>query len=232
MFLCFLTCQWCCVPSPRNLEWRGKSSHLLFWFKKQNHTFFSPFLFVCFLHLPSHIHTHTCMFDEAWVICSFTTTLLRTRRQNMQSNMRPVDAPVLFSNLRSCLPGYLTVATCETCCQLHFVVVSFSMSVSPRDWALTVDHFIWDIRPAAELSLPSTEASKTSVCSFIASFGANGATLLMFCCFWFHFSGDILKMHNYTFDIWFEFNSDDNGLSAPAGKTLTHMFCFQFSCVQ
>lgn len=46
------------------------------------------------------------------------------------------------------------------CCQVTVCHEWFCTSSSPRGWALTVDHFIEDIRTAGELSLPSSAASK------------------------------------------------------------------------
>lgn len=78
---------------------------------------------------------------------------------------------------------------------------------------------------AAELSLPSTEASKKNSSAFTShpvGQTSDSTDALLF----LDFDFQTFKMHNFIVDICFELNGDDNWLSAQTGKTLTHMFCF------
>lgn len=146
-----------------------------------------------------------------------------------------------------CLPVYLTMAsterrvTAETCCQLYFVVKLFYFvclfdQIAPTALAqwitnrLVIERLLWitsceTLGAAAELSLPSTEASKKNSSAFTShpvGQTSDSTDALLF----LDFDFQTFKMHNFILDICFELNGDDNWLSAQTGKTLTHMFCF------
>lgn len=131
--------------------------------------------------------------------------------------------------------------TAETCCQLYFVVkllyfVCLFDQIAPTvlaQWItnrLVIERLLWitsceTLGAAAELSLPSTEASKKNSSAFTShpvGQTSDSTDALLF----LDFDFQTFKMHNFILDICFELNGDDNWLSAQTGKTLTHMFCF------
>lgn len=206
----------------------------------------------------AHNNMHVWWSTSHLLVCK--NNMFRMRRQKraspcsvqLRSNMHSNHVQDLFMfMLFLCLPVYRGFyrTTCYSwnllptlfCCEVSL----FCMSVwsncshgartvnheSPRDRALAVDHFMWDIRSSCWAQLAFYWGLKEEfICSYVASRRANKWLYRCFVVFGFWFSD--FKMHNFTLDICFELNGDDNWLSAQTGKTLTHKFCFQFSWVQ